>query len=219
MLLERKDVVVAQSPARPPAISTGAPRPVQQRSLDVQRRILDAAVEVLIAHGDAGAATTRSQERAGVARGRLRHHFPSRDALLVAASHHLSVGRVAAMVDDSDWPTEPGPRIDRAVDALAESFTENYFWAATELWIAARNHAEIRASLLEPESHIARSYRASMDRLFGPELSSRDRYEDLREVLFTSLRGMALTTAFDPRQDPSRRHTERLKRLARTLLL
>lgn len=194
-------------------------RPVQQRSLDVQRRILDAAVEVLIAHGYSGATTTRIQERAGVSRGRLLHHFPSRDVLLVAASHHLSAARVAEMVDDSDWPDEPGERIDRAVDTLAESFTENYFWAATELWIAARNHEEIRQSLLEPESHIARSYRASMDGLFGPELSTRPGYEDLREVLFTSLRGMALTTAFDRRTEPSRRHAERLKRLARTVLL
>lgn len=194
-------------------------RAVQSRSIDVQRRILDAAVEVMLEHGYSGASTVRIQERAGVSRGRLLHHFPSRDALLIAASQHLARARVGELPSDHSWPSDPGERIDAVVDTMAGTFTQPYFWAATELWIAARTHEELRDALLPGERDIARAVRVAMDSFFGEELASRPGYEGLREVLFTSLRGMALTTSFDPREEPTRRHVERLKQLARTVLL
>ncbi len=194
-------------------------RAVQTRTIDVQRRILDAAVEVMLEHGYSGASTVRIQERAGVSRGRLLHHFPSRDVLLIAASQHLARARVGELPSEHSWPTDPGERIDAVVDTMAATFTQGYFWAATELWIAARTHEELRDALLPGEREIARAVRVAMDSFFGPDLASRPGYEGLREVLFTSLRGMALTTSFDPRDEPTRRHVERLKQLARTVLL
>lgn len=194
-------------------------RAVQTRTIDVQRRILDAAVEVMLEHGYSGASTVRIQERAGVSRGRLLHHFPSRDALLIAASQHLARARVGELPSEHSWPTDPGERIDAVVDTMAATFTQGYFWAATELWIAARTHEELRDALLPGEREIARAVRVAMDSFFGPDLALRPGYEGLREVLFTSLRGMALTTSFDPRDEPTRRHVERLKQLARTVLL
>lgn len=194
-------------------------RAVQTRTIDVQRRILDAAVEVMLEHGYSGASTVRIQERAGVSRGRLLHHFPSRDALLIAASQHLARARVGELPSEHSWPTDPGERIDAVVDTMAATFTQGYFWAATELWIAARTHEDLRDALLPGEREIARAVRVAMDSFFGTELCARPGYEGLREVLFTSLRGMALTTSFDPRDEPTRRHVERLKQLARTVLL
>lgn len=206
------------TPATAPA-APAARRAVQSRTLDVQRRILDAAVEVMLEHGYAGASTLRIQERADVSRGRLLHHFPSRDALLVAAAQHLARARVGELPNDHAWPTDLSERIDAVVDRMALTFTQGYFWAATELWVAARTHDEIRDALLPGERDIARAVRVAMDTFFGPEIASRPGYDDMREVLFTSLRGMALTTSFDPREEPSQRHVERLKRIARTVLL
>ncbi len=194
-------------------------RAVQSRTIDVQRRILDAAVEVMLEQGYSGASTVRIQERAGVSRGRLLHHFPSRDALLIAASQHLARARVGELPSGHSWPADPGERIDAVVETMAGTFTQPYFWAATELWIAARTHEDLREALLPGEREIARAVRVAMDSFFGEELCARPGYEGLREVLFTSLRGMALTTSFDPREEPTRRHVERLKQLARTVLL
>lgn len=208
------------APSDFPATGTEPPRrAVQTRTLDVQRRILDAAVEVLLEHGYAGASTLQIQQRAGVSRGRLLHHFPSRDALLVAATQHLARARVGVLPSGYTWPVDLGERIDEVVDVMAATFTQGYFWAATELWVAARTHPEIRDALLPGEREIARAVRVAMDEFFGPELAAREGYDDVREVLFTSLRGMALTTAFDPREEPTRRHVERLKRLVRRALL
>ncbi len=194
-------------------------RAVQTRSLDAQRQILDAAVEVMLEHGYSGASTLRIQERAQVSRGRLLHHFPSRDDLLIAAVHHLAKARVGELPSGHTWPADLGERVDAVVEAMAATFTQGYFWAATELWIAARTHPSLRDALLEGERDIARAIRMAMDDFFGPELAARPGYDDFRDVLFTSLRGMALTTTFDPREEPTQRHLERLKRLARATLL
>lgn len=194
-------------------------RAVQSRTIDVRRRILDAAVEVMLEHGYSGASTVRIQTRAGVSRGRLLHHFPSRDALLIAASQHLARARVGELPSGHTWPTDPGERIDAVVETMAGTFSQGYFWVATELWVAARTHAELRDALLPGEREIARAVRVAMDSFFGEELTARPGYEGVRDVLFTSLRGMALTTSFDPREEPTRRHVERLKQLARTALL
>ncbi|WP_182379491.1 TetR/AcrR family transcriptional regulator [Nocardioides sp. WS12] len=194
-------------------------RAVQSRTVDVQRRILDAAVEVLLEDGYGGATTLRIQEQAGVTRGRLLHHFPSRDTLLTAAAHHLASARVAEMGADQIWPADPAERIDAAIEAMALTFTQGYFWAATELWIAARHNDDLRAALLPGERDLARVIRPGLDAFFGPDLTTHADFDDLREILFTSLRGMALTTAFDPREEPTRRHIERLKKLARSVLL
>lgn len=202
-----------------PADGAKQTRAVQSRTIDVQRRILDAAVEVMLEQGYSGASTVQIQERAGVSRGRLLHHFPSRDALLIAASQHLARVRVGELPTGHVWPDDPAERIDKVVDTMAATFTQGYFWAATELWIAARTHEDLRDALLPGERDIARAVRVAMDEFFGPDLCAREGYEDVREALFTSLRGMALTTSFDPREEPTRRHVERLKRLVHAVLL
>src|SRR3954463_5283324 len=66
------------------------PRSRSERSADSRLLILDAAVACLVEDGYTGASTLAVQARAGVSRGRLLHHFPSRAELLVAAAAPLS---------------------------------------------------------------------------------------------------------------------------------
>lgn len=194
-------------------------RAVQTRSIDVRRRILDAAVQVLVREGYAGTSTLRIQQEAGVSRGRLLHHYPSRDALLIAASHQIASTRIAEFVAEQTWPADPGERVEAAVDALATSFDQSYFWAATELWIAARNHEQLRSQILPLERSLAIEIRNATASYFGPELSAHPEFPDLREIVFTSLRGMALTRSFDQRDAPYARHVARLKQFAKQVLL
>jgi AcrR family transcriptional regulator len=55
-----------------------------ERSEDMRRRILDAAVQELTDKGYSGLRTADVAIRAGVSRGAQTHHFPSKDALIVA---------------------------------------------------------------------------------------------------------------------------------------
>ena len=194
-------------------------RAVQARSVDARRRIVDAAVETLLEHGYAGASTVRIQKRAGVTRGRLLHHFGSRDLLLVAAAHRLARERIGVLPMDREWPADPGERIDAVIDTVAATFEQDYFWAVTELWVAARTNTALQAALLEGEQELAREIRSGMRVLFGPDLAAHPDYVAATAVIFTSLRGMALTRAFDRRKGPSGRHLDDVKRVARRALL
>jgi len=62
------------------------------QSIDTRTRLLEAKVSCIEA-GCRG--TTTSAMRAGVSRGVLMHHFPSKAALLVAATQHLAEQREA----------------------------------------------------------------------------------------------------------------------------
>src|SRR5437764_3717013 len=119
---------------------TGSPTR-SKRSADSRLLILDAAVACLVEDGYAGASTLAIQARAGVSRGRLLHHFPSRDVLLVAAAHHLAVTRVQATAQKAETELARHPpgvaRIDRVVELMWETHHEPHYWAAVELWTAA----------------------------------------------------------------------------------
>lgn len=176
------------------------------RSRATQQHILDTAVAVLIEHGYAGASTLKIQERAGVSRGRLLHQYPHRDALLVAAVQHLAEARMVALHQGTDWPVDPVQRVYAAVNAMWATYHQGYFWAATELWMAARNNAKLAEALGPREHALGAVVRATTDGMFGADLSARPRYPEVREVLTTSMRGVALTYAFDHRSPETDTH-------------
>ncbi|MBJ7291316.1 TetR/AcrR family transcriptional regulator [Williamsia sp.] len=178
-----------------------ARRTQRERRADSRALILDAAVESLVRNGYAGTTTVTIQALAGVSRGRLLHHFPSRDALLVAAAEHLAIERIEEM---EQWFTDDRTidnRIDLAVGSLWRTFRQPYFWAAMELWSAARTNDELRDQLDESEHRLGRAIAVVVATMFGPRHSSHPAFGDVRELLFTSMRGVALTYAID-RRDP-----------------
>ena len=199
-----------------------APRTRQERTADSRALILDAAVACLVEHGYAGASTVVIQAKAGVSRGRLLHHFPSRDGLLVAAAQHLASNRLAHTEERVAHllAGEPeGPqRVDRCVELLWETFHEPPFWAAMELWTAARTNPALRAALRPEERRLRGAIRSVSDRIWGPAVCAHPLYPQLREVLFTSMRGAALAYAFEDRPAATDPHLDSWKALAHRLL-
>lgn len=189
------------------------------RSQRTRDSLLDAAVEVLIANGYAGASTLKIQQRAGMSRGRLLHQYPNRDDLLVAAAQHLADVRVRSTTEPQERPSARDERCDWAVARMWDTYHEGYFWAATELWLAARYNKPLAKALSPGERAIGREVRAATDELFGPELTSVSVYADTRELLNTSMRGVALTYAFEPRDHHTDPHLKTWCTLARERLL
>jgi AcrR family transcriptional regulator len=200
----------------------GVPRSRSERTADSRLLILDAAVACLVQDGYAGASTLAVQARAGVSRGRLLHHFPSRAQLLVAAAEHLSTtlledARRRAAELMADQP--PGPeRVGRAIDLMWATFQEPPFWAAMELWTAARTDPELKSALRAEERRLRSAIRAVADEIWGPEVAAAPLYAELCEVLFTSMRGVAMVYAFEDRPPATDPHLTLWKRLATRML-
>ena len=98
------------------------------------------------------------------------------------------------------------------------TFHESHFWASVELWTAARTDPVIAGALLPGERKLGAVIRETVDGMWGPDLTGHPRYPLLRDLLLTSMRGVALTYSFDrrdPRRDP---HIAQWVALARELL-
>ncbi|WAL69204.1 TetR/AcrR family transcriptional regulator [Amycolatopsis cynarae] len=199
-----------------------APRRREERTADSRALILDAAVDCLVELGYSGASTLAIQAKAGVSRGRLLHHFPSRDGLLVAAVQHLASVRLRqteqrlaeALAGEPDGPR----RVDRCIELLWSTFGEPHFWAAIELWTAARTNPALAAALRPAERALRESIREVTDRIWGPVVCAHPRFPQLREVLFTSMRGAAMPYAFEDRPPATDPHVALWKSLAHHLL-
>src|SRR3954471_339763 len=203
-----------------PSTAPGGAR--AQRSADSRALILEAAIACLVEDGYAGASTLAVQARAGVSRGRLLHHFPSRAELLVAAAEHLSTPRLpelrdraAALMADEPAGAE---RVDRALEIMWATFQEPPFWAAMELWVAARTDGDLRGALRAQERRLRAAIRAVADEIWGPEIAAAPLYAELCELLFTSMRGVAMVYAFEERPAATDPHVELWKRMAHRYL-
>lgn len=207
------------------AISSASSLPVQARARETRIRILDAAVACLAEVGYAGATTTAILERAGVSRGSLLHQFPSKEELLVAAVGHLAEARtselIAAPPRRADPATEHGRQgddLDAAVDTLWASLQGPLFTATVELWIAARTSPGLRQVLLAEEHRLAPVIRQGITAVFGAERAAHPRFRELGSLLWSSMRGVALTYTFEPRDPRLDPHLATWKNLARSYL-
>ena len=127
----------------------------------------------------------------------------------MAAARHLSVtvleevrGRAASLMADQPAGRE---RVDRAIDLMWATFQEPPFWAAMELWTAARTDPDLRAALRAEEPRLRAAIRAVADEIWGPEIAAAPLYAELCELLFTSMRGVAIVYAFEDRPPPPTR--------------
>lgn len=174
-----------------------------ERTADSRQLILDATLDCLYELGYARTTTLTIQARAGVSRGRLLHHFPSREGLLVAACSYLSSTHLAELERWAaqvwrDFSGSDVDRLDRAVETAWSTYRQKFFWGSIELWTAARNDECLRAALHPAERRIGTAIQHVLNTMFGPRFSSHPRFPMVCELLLTSMRGVALTYAFNP---------------------
>ena len=163
----------------------------EERSRAMRERLLDATIECLISHGWSGTSTTLVSQRAGVSRGAQLHHFPTKNALVLASVVHLSERRAAEL----EQAAANLPRGKRRTRALLEMFAEHYtgdvFTAALELWVAARTDPELLGPVAELEAQIGRgAHRIAIKALGIDDLSNGSR--ELVQATLDLIRGLGL---------------------------
>ena len=104
-------------------VNTAVRTSQEERTRVMRGRLLEATVDLLVERGFAGTSTTLVSERAGVSRGAQLHHFPTKNALVVAAVEHLTEVRGAELRAAAERLPR-GSRRTRAVLAmLGDHFT------------------------------------------------------------------------------------------------
>ncbi|WP_055590857.1 TetR/AcrR family transcriptional regulator [Peterkaempfera griseoplana] len=146
-------------------IQAASRMPQQDRSRATRRRLLEAAVECLAAHGWAGSTVSVVAERAGVSRGAAQHHFPTREDLFTAAVEHVA-DELLAGVREQLSPQNRGdtPRTETVVEVIVRMYTGELFRAALHLWVAAAREEPLRTRIIALENRVGReAHRAAVE--------------------------------------------------------
>jgi AcrR family transcriptional regulator len=157
-----------------------------------RKALLDAAVACLIDLGVAGTTTLAVQRRAGVSRGALLHHFPSRATLLAATVAELVKRNEQAVALALSRAPKPGDPLDLAVSALAFAARQPAYLAELELWAVARTDRALRHALVSAERAARREIDRVSAQLFGKWTKS-GAYQDVAALTQHFIRGLAIS--------------------------
>lgn len=194
---------VPGSASKPPDSGAAAPatrerRTQAMRSSETQRRLCQAAVELLTEVGYANVTTAQIAERAGVSKGAQAHHYPSKDDMVVAAIRHLL----------REWEAERPAYASAAVGSQALEQLQHALWknifgrpdylAALEVVLLSRHQHALHQRLREA----VREWIASRDATFAKSIPLKDPAELTTFLSLNAcvLRGLA--TSMEAASDP-----------------
>ena len=178
------------------AATTSKTRRTQAERRDETRRaILDATVACLIELGYSRTSTLEVQKRAGVSRGALLHHYPSKAGLLVAAVRHLAELRGTELTAKAAALPNGGDRVDAVMDLLWESSNGPLFQVSMELRTAARTDPELREVLSDEEKRLRRDILSVARALFGEAIASKPGFDEAVEMSVNLMIGSAMSAA------------------------
>jgi AcrR family transcriptional regulator len=126
------------------------------KSIRTRTRILDCAMRLFVEIGYAEATNARIAEEAGLTRGAMLYHFPSRESLVEAVAEHIHAARSALMAKASASAPAGADLAEHAVDVYWAMLSTPPFVAFAELEAVARTDAAV-AERLAP-------YREAFDR-------------------------------------------------------
>ena len=197
----------------------GMRAPVQARSVQTRTALLDAALESLCSHGYAAVTTNEIARRAGVSRGALLYHFPTKAELLTAAIGHLLEVRLRDFRDALPAIAARPDRVDAALDLLWTMFQGPAFVAWVELWIAARTDPDLAAAITELDRRFTTESRLMFLDVIPSTTPTDPVITDMaRDFAFAVMTGVALQRLVPRGQRPASDYLDLLKQLANTLL-
>ncbi|WP_249138363.1 TetR/AcrR family transcriptional regulator [Phenylobacterium montanum] len=133
--------------AAPPTPARDTPKSQRTRA-----RILDCAMKLFAEIGYAAATNPRIAEEAGLTRGAMLYHFPTREALVDAAVGHIQAARLALLSAAADQGAPGGDVADQAIDSYWAALQSTPFKAFAELEAAARLDADVRQRIAAAQS-------------------------------------------------------------------
>ena len=140
-VLDRMTDAAAPAPARD--------TPKSQRT---RARILDCAMRLFAEIGYAAATNPRIAEEAGLTRGAMLYHFPTREALVDAAVGHIQAARLALLSAAADQAPPGADVAEHAIDAYWAALHSPPFIAFGELEAAARIDPDVRQRIAGAQS-------------------------------------------------------------------
>lgn len=168
-------------------------RTQEERSEETRARLLNAAFKVMQRRGYSGFRTADVATEAGVSRGAMLHHFPTKQSLVLATIEHTF--RLAAD-EGRERAKSASSRNEDALEAIVEDMREfffgDYFFVSLDVLMAASKDRKFREKILA----IARANRVAVEEAWLEVLLragvSKERAEDLLWLTISIVRGFAI---------------------------
>ena len=168
----------------------------QQKSAMTREKILDATVECFVEEGYGSTTTAVVADRAGVSRGAMLHHFPSKLGLTQAAVEHLHgsmLGLYTRNVQSIPDDLSVDERNRRGLQAYWKYLSSDLFTAYHELTIAGRTDPELQEILQETSASFVETWREANEALF-PDWAERGQlYSLAMDITQFLMEGMAVS--------------------------
>ncbi len=137
-----------------------------ERSAATRAKLLDATAASLAELGYSRTSTSDICRRAGVSRGAMLHHFPSKAVLVAAACEHVFQHRVDEFRAAMAKVPEGDNRLEAAIDVLWDLFRSDTFAAWYELIVAGRTDPDLHPHVALVAGRLAETVRETWNELF-----------------------------------------------------
>lgn len=163
-----------------------------ERSDAMRKRILDATIQCLAKDGYAGTTISRIIETARVSRGAPIHHFPTKNAMIIAAAEQL-VQKVFLQIQEAMTQLSTSPnRIHDLVYLLWNTvFTKPEFIAMSELLLNSRRDPELSA-VMQPFLSTTHAILGDIGNYFEPIDTQNNVIGEMWMMTRWMLRGLAM---------------------------
>ncbi len=166
--------------------------PKQDRSVATRERLLDAAVDELLASGYAGLTTSAVSNRAGVSRGAQQHHFPHKELLIAEAIRHLAERQIAELETVFESAPRGRVRAQHALDAIYAAYSGPLFAATVELSLASHHEPSLEPIIREHERAISRTMTDAAADIFAAEVRASPGFSSRWATALGAARGIAM---------------------------
>jgi len=169
----------------------------EERSEGTQQRILDAAIELLYREGYAAASTHKIAERAGVSRGAMLHHFPSKDDLMLAVVRTARERNSPVLRAGLAKISDPLDRFFALPDLAWEVMSGPSGIAVLEIMMSSRSNPELGARLAPLQAEIEAESQARILQLMQDAgLRGEAINRDLANFAVAAIRGFSIEAMF-----------------------
>ena len=168
-----------------------------EKSAMTRSAILEATIQCLLELGYANTTTALIANYAGVSRGAMMHHFPSRISVMRAVIDYLHVLRLQEyrdLMSDIDDPTSKltDKAIRESVEAAWRYVNLPSFLAYQEMLAASRTDAELRQIIEPVEKDFEKQFLNTVKAVF-PHWQNLARLEGAHDMVQFLMKGMALS--------------------------
>jgi len=164
----------------------------------MRARLLEATIACFIELGYAATTTTEVADRAGVSRGAMLHHFPSKEELVLAAVEQLFQLREAEFLAAFARVPKNSDRAAAALDILWKIIGSDTFYAWLELAVAGRSDDKLGRRVRELGVRISQEVERTFRELFPPPETRNPFFEAAPRFVFAVLQGLALDRLLVP---------------------